>query len=107
MHRQPGRPRRRGGAGAVTTITPTEEATRLWIKERSDVDHMRDIMTRWLERAAARKGRHINEPSVRLYVDRHAEWYETYLYASADSFPDTLPDWLRTTPIRGAGLVAL
>ena len=80
----------------MTTITPTEERARLWIKNGRRHDNMVGSMARWLERAARRKGRHINEPSVviEVYYDPPARL--TFLYASADSFPDTLPSWLRT-----------
>ena len=84
----------------MTTITPTEERDRLWIKDgRSDSTRMRAVVTRWLERAARRQGRHINEPSVTLATDRDPSLRKTFLYASADSFPDTLPEWLRTTVV--------
>jgi hypothetical protein len=79
------------------TITPTEERARLRIKDgRLDSAHIRGVVTRWLERAARKQGRHINEPSVTLSVDREVILGRTFLYVYADSFPDTLPDWLRT-----------
>ena len=80
----------------MKTIVPTEVGVRFRIKERSDLDHMRTVATRWLERGVARRGRHINEPSVRMRMEHDASLRRTYLCASADSFPDTLPDWLRT-----------
>ena len=88
----------------METITPTEERVRLRVDLRRTsrktrlrrLRECRDVMTRWLERAAHRKGRHINEPSVTLSYDRDPSVRQTYLYAVADSFPETLPDWLRT-----------
>lgn len=80
----------------MTTVTPIEVGVRFRIKERSDLDHMRVIVTRWLERGVAKRGRHINERSVRLETMRDPALRQTFLYASAQSFPDTLPDWLRT-----------
>lgn len=77
----------------MITITPTEERTRLRVNRTRE---SRGVMTRWLERSAQRQGRHINEPSVELHFDRDPSMQQTFLYAYADSFPDTLPDWLRT-----------
>ena len=79
------------------TITPTEERVRLQIGEKShDTVRTHEILTRWLERQAHQKGRHINISSVCVDADRDPSLRQTYLYAWADSFPDTLPDWLRT-----------
>ena len=89
------------------TITPTEERVRLWVREGRDRDPL-SIVTRWLERAARRKGRHINVPSVTLTTDRDPALRKTHLYAWADSFPDTMPEWLRRAkPVvtRGADTV--
>lgn len=84
----------------MTTITPTEERVRLRIKnDRIDSLHIQGVVTRWLERAARRKERHINEPSVNLQVARDVSLCQTFLYAYADSFPDTMPDWLRRVRI--------
>ncbi len=88
-----------------TTITPTEERVRLRLsdvrqKQRSPT-HIRDVIIRWLERSAIRKGRHINEPSARLETDRDPSRRLTHLYAYAYSFPDTMPDWLRTANLIG------
>ncbi len=84
----------------TVTITPTEESVVLWVKEKPrEGSQVRDVMTRWLEREARRKGRHINEPSVQLRVERDVVALKSYLLAYADSFPDTLPDWLRTTAV--------
>ena len=85
------------------TITPTEERVRLRlndIRQRNrSASHIRDVVMRWLERSAIRKGRHINEPSMCIETDRDPTRWLTFLYAYADSFPDTMPDWLRTTKI--------
>ena len=79
------------------TITPTEERVRLRIDEKPhDAVRTHEILTRWLERQAHQKGRHINIHSVCVDADRDPSLRCTYLYAWADSFPDTLPDWLRT-----------
>lgn len=84
----------------MTTITLTEERCRLRAKDtgegRRDWNHLKGVVTRWLERAAAKKGRHINEPSVYVELDRDPSQRQTFLYAFADSFPDTMPEWLRT-----------
>ena len=83
-----------------TTITPTEERVRLWIKNgRTDSAHVRDVVARWLERMATRQSRHINEPSLILETEYDVVRGQTLLYAFADSFSDTMPDWLRTTPV--------
>ena len=66
------------------TITPTEEFVRLRVNSYRD---SQQIMTRWLERTARQKGRHINEPSVIVEYDRDASLKQTFLYAYADSFP--------------------
>lgn len=80
-------------------ITPTEERVRLRLRrERGDAKHITDVVGRWLERAASRKGRHINMPSLALRFDDDPVKREGVVFAYADSFPDTLPDWLRTTP---------
>ena len=83
------------------TITPTEERVRLRLSDvrqrQHNSAHIRDVVIRWLERGATRKRRHINEPSVHLETDRDPTSQLTFLYAYADSFPDTMPDWLRTT----------
>ncbi len=81
-------------------ITPTEEMVRLRITEGRRRRDQHDVLKRWLERGARRKGRHINEPSLTLRTERDPALMRTFLYAWADSFPDTLPDWLRTTSIR-------
>ncbi len=85
------------------TITPTEERVHLRLSDerqrQRNPDHIRNVIMRWLERGAIRKGRHINEPSVSLETDRDPTRRRTLLFAYAYSFPDTLPDWLRTTKI--------
>jgi hypothetical protein len=79
------------------TITPTEERVRLRIAPASRSGAaVRDILKRWLERSARRQGRHINEPSLSLSQEYDPASRQCFLYARADSFPDTLPDWLRT-----------
>lgn len=83
-------------------ITPTEERVRLLIRSsRCPYLHQDalDTVTRWLERMARRKGRHINEPSVVVETNYIPEVRKTFLYAFADSFPDTMPDWLRTAKV--------
>ncbi len=81
----------------MITITPTEERVRLRIDEKPrDAVRTHETMTRWLERQAHQKGRHINIHSVCVDVDRDPAQRKTFLYAYADSFPDTLPEWLRT-----------
>ena len=78
------------------TIVPTEEYARLRVREdRTHPTLARDVVVRWLERAARRKGRHINVPSVVMLVDCDPARRQTFLYAWADSFPYSLPDWLR------------
>ena len=89
------------------TITPTEERVHLRVRDGRRPSALA-TMTRWLERAARRKGRHINVPSVTLTTDRDPALRKTHLYAWADSFPDTMPEWLRTAkPVvtRGADTV--
>ena len=85
----------------LITITPTEECVRLRLSDirqrQRNPGHIRDVVMRWLERSATRKGRHINEPGVHLETDRDPTRQLTFLYAYGDSFPDTMPDWLRTT----------
>lgn len=82
------------------TIAPTEEKVLLRVRnDRRDEDN-RGVITRWLERMACRKGRHINEPSVVVETDYVPEYRKTFLYAFADSFPATMPDWLRTTKVK-------
>ena len=88
----------------TVTITPTEERVRLWVHDSHRQCNARATVTRWLERGARRKGRHINEPSVTLETDRDIVRRKYFLYAFADSFPDTLPDWLRTTHISKSGV---
>ena len=87
----------------LITITPTEECVRLRLSDirqrQRDPGHIRDVVMRWLERMAIRKGRHINTPSARLETDRDPTRQLTRLYAYAYSFPDTMPDWLWTTKI--------
>ncbi len=78
------------------TITPTEERVRLRVAAgRLDSPRTLYAMRRWLERGARRKGRHINVPSVTVQFERDASLRQTFLYAYADSFPETLPSWLR------------
>ena len=85
------------------TIAPTEERACLRLSDirqrQRNPDHIRDIVMRWLERNAVRKGRHINKPSMCIETDRDPTRRLTFLCAYADSFPDTMPDWLRTTKI--------
>lgn len=91
-------------------ITPTEERVRLRIRnDRCPYLHQGtlDTITRWLERMARRKGRHISEPSVVVETDYIPEYRKTFLYAWADSFPDTLPDWLRTARPTNEGVIHL
>ena len=87
----------------TVTITPAEERVYLRLSDvrqrQRNPAHTRDVVIRWLEREATRKGRHINEPSMRLETDRDPTRRLTFLFAYAYSFPDTLPDWLRTTKI--------
>ncbi len=89
----------------LLTITPTEECVRLRLSDmrqrQRDPGHTRDVVMRWLELSDASKSRHINEPSARLETDRDPTRRLTHLYAYAYSFPDTLPDWLRTANIIG------
>ena len=80
----------------TVTITPTEERVRLYVRDSHRQRNARATVTRWLERGACRKGRHINVPSVIVETNYEPVFRKTFLYASADSFPDTLPDWLRT-----------
>ncbi len=84
----------------LITITPTEERVCLRLSDerqrQRSPDHTRNVVIRWLERSAIRKSRHINEPSACLETDRDPSRRLTFLYAYADSFPDTMPDWLRT-----------
>ena len=79
-----------------TTITLTEERVRLRLSDsrqrQRSPDHIRNVIIRWLERGAIRKGRHINEPSVCLETDRDPTRRLTHLYAYAYSFPDTMPN---------------
>ena len=85
------------------TITPTEEYVRLRLSDirqrQRDPGHIRDVVMRWLERGATRKGRHINEPSICIETDRDPTRRLTFLYAYAYSFPDTMPAWLQTTKV--------
>ncbi len=85
------------------TITPTEERVHLRLSDvrqrQRSPDHILNVVMRWLERSAIRKGRHINEPSMRLETDRDPTRRLTFLFAYADSFPDTMPNWLQTTKI--------
>lgn len=85
------------------TITPTEERVRLRLRDTHQrgrtAGHVRNVVIRWLERMAIRKGRYINRPSVTLETLYEPALRETHLYAYADSFPGTMPDWLRTTKI--------
>ena len=89
----------------LITITPTEEYVCLRLSDmrqrQRDPSHIQDVVMRWLERSAIRKGRHINKPSARLETDRDPTRRLTRLYAYAYSFPDTMPDWLRTANIIG------
>ncbi len=89
----------------LIAITPTEECVCLRLSDirqrQRNPDHTRDVVMRWLERSAIRKGRHINTPSARLETDSDHSHRLTFLYAYAYSFPDTLPDWLRTANIIG------
>lgn len=88
-----------GGEGSVITITPIEMAIRLRIDPARERDPgvVKSIVLRWLERAARRQGRFLNEPSLMLHVEREAAIRQTFLYAFADSVPESMPDWLRTT----------
>ena len=74
-----------------TTITPTEERVLLRLSDerqrQRNPDHIRNVIMRWLERGAIRKGRHINEPSVSLETDRDPTRRRTLLFAYAYSFP--------------------
>ena len=89
----------------LITISPTEERVRLHLKDvrqrRHNSTHIQSVITRWLERAARRNNRHINEPSVTIETCYEPMFRQTLLYAYAYSFPDTLPDWLRTANIIG------
>ena len=82
------------------TITPTEEHIYLRLSDKRqrerNPNHIQEVVMRWLERSATRKGRYINEPSIRLETDRDPTRRLTFLLAYAYSFPNTLPDWLRT-----------
>lgn len=90
----------------MTTITPTKERVRLWVKDRRiDSPRVRYTMIHWLERLAVRQGRHINEPSLVTEFNYDPSVRKTFLYAYADSFPDTMPDWLRTTPVRQGPII--
>lgn len=81
------------------TVTPTEERTRLQVHTCNDIARAQRVVTRWLERAARKQKRHINEPSVRVVVEADPSLRQTFLYGAADSFPDNLPEWLRTVRI--------
>ncbi len=84
----------------MTTITPTEERVRLRLRrERGDAKHITKVVGRWLERSATRKGRHINEPSLAVQFEDDPVRREGVIFACADSFPDTMPDWLRRVKI--------
>lgn len=84
----------------TVTITPTEERVVLRLNPGHQIDYRtQTALGRWLERGARRKGRHINEPSLILETDYDVVERQTFLMAFADSFPDTMPDWLRTTPV--------
>ena len=86
-----------------TTITPTEEYTYFYLSDtrqrNRSVAHITDVITRWLERSTRRKNRHINKPSIRIETQYDPSLRQTVWLAYAYSFPDTLPDWLRTTKI--------
>ena len=81
----------------MVTITPTEERVVLRLNSGHQVDYRTQVvLMRWLERGARRKGRCINEPSLTLQTDYDPALRQPYIIAFADSFPDTMPDWLRT-----------
>ena len=88
-----------------TTITPTEEYALFHLSDarqrNHSVTHITDVITRWLERGTRRKNRHINKPSLRIETRYEPELRQTLWLAYAYSFPDTMPDWLRTANIIG------
>lgn len=85
------------------TITPTVELVVLQVHAdalvRRGHGRTRVTLRRWLERGARRKRRHINEPSLFMETEYDPATRKTRLAGSADSFPDTMPDWLRTTKV--------
>ena len=82
------------------TVTPVPMLSRLQVsgKER-EAKRVRRTMLRWMQRAAVRLDRFINEPSLMLETEYEPDRRRTFLYTRVDSIPDTAPEFLRRAKI--------
>ena len=77
-------------------VTPTTMTSRLRVSDkRRDSVKVRRVLLRWMQRAAERCGRFINEPSLDVQLDRDPSLRQSFLYVWADSITNTAPEFLR------------
>ncbi len=79
-------------------VTPMLSRLRIAPKER-DVQRVQRTMLRWMQRAAHRVGRFINEPSLTLECEYDIAQRRVFLYTCVDTVPDASPEFLRYSKI--------
>ena len=81
-------------------IYPTCMMTRLRITQKPrGKAKVRGVLLRWMQRAAQRKGRFINEPSLKFEGEYDVALRQQYILVWVDTVPDTSPGFLRTTDV--------
>ena len=84
----------------VVTVYPAPMLSRLCIsmKER-DTKRVRITMLRWMQRAARRLHRFVNEPSLVLETEYDPLRRQMFLYTYANSVTDSAPEFLRRAKV--------
>ena len=84
----------------IMTVIPTLMLSRLRLSRNRNMRVVRRTMMRWMQRAAGRVDRFINEPSLVVETEWDPPSRCLLLYTHADSVTDRAPEFLRRAEVR-------